>query len=160
MKLFQQKVGRKISLSFFTSCFVAFGGIYYYQSDQIWYWVPCVCRSLYHFMLTLLKLYMCFCHDLKMFMWFLYTQRQWKATSKSHTLNIGQYLANSERILQHSILWHRVPCITSMETVSVTPKCIIIIPWWTPVVSIALYRKMLSIGATSKFDPHFSRLMG
>ena len=29
-----------------------------------------------------------------------------------------------------------------------------------PVVSIALYRKMQSSGATLKFDPHFSRLMG
>ena len=29
-----------------------------------------------------------------------------------------------------------------------------------PVVSIALYRKKQSFGATLKFDPHFSRLMG
>ena len=29
-----------------------------------------------------------------------------------------------------------------------------------PVVSIALYRKMQSFGATLNFDPHFSRLMG
>ena len=29
-----------------------------------------------------------------------------------------------------------------------------------PVVSKALYRKMQSFGATLKFDPHFSRLMG
>ena len=26
-----------------------------------------------------------------------YTQRQYKVTSKSHTLNIGQYLVHSER---------------------------------------------------------------
>ena len=30
----------------------------------------------------------------------------------------------------------------------------------TPVVSIALYRKMQSFGATLKFDPHFLCLMG
>ena len=46
------------------------------------------------------------------------------------------------------------------KTVSITPECIIIIPWLAPVVSIALYRKMQSFGATLKFDPHFSRLMG
>ena len=39
-----------------------------------------------------------------------------------------------------------------MEEVSSTSK--FIIPWRTPVVSIALYRKMQSFGATLKFDPH------
>ena len=39
-------------------------------------------------------------------------------------------------------------------------QCIKLIPWGTPVVSIALYRKMQSFGATLKFDPHFSRSMG
>ena len=44
--------------------------------------------------------------------------------------------------------------------VSITPLRIIIIPWRTPEVSIGLYRKMQSFGATLKFDPHFLRLMG
>ena len=47
----------------------------------------------------------------------------------------------------------------SNQTNKQTPECIMIIPWRTRVVSIALYRKMQSFGATLKFDPHFSRLM-
>ena len=35
-----------------------------------------------------------------------------------------------------------------------------IIPLWTSVVSIALYRKMQSFGATLKFDPHFFAFNG
>ena len=36
------------------------------------YWVPCVRNSSYSFMPILLKLYRCFCHDLKICMWFGY----------------------------------------------------------------------------------------
>ena len=40
--------------------------------------------------------------------------------------------------------------------VPITSQCIIPIPCWIPVVSIVLYRKMQSFGATCtlKFDPH------
>ena len=34
------------------------------------YWVPCVRNSFNNFMSIFLKLYMCFCHGLKMCMWF------------------------------------------------------------------------------------------
>ena len=42
-----------------------------------------------------------------------------------------------------------------LKTESITSECILPIPWQTPVVSIALYRKMQSFGATLKFDTHF-----
>ena len=94
----------------------------------------------------------------------MYTQRQWKVTSKSHTLNIGQYLVHSERrtadtstLNFYGIESHASPL---WRTVSITPECILIIPLRTPVVSIALDRKMQSFGATLKLDPHLSRLMG
>ena len=36
------------------------------------YWVPFVCNSSYSFMAIFLKLYRCFCHGLKICMWFRY----------------------------------------------------------------------------------------
>ena len=57
--------------------------------------------------------------------------------------------------LQHSILWHRVPCITTMENCIHHTRMHYTRSLTAPVVSIALYRKMQSFGVTLKFDPHF-----
>ena len=57
---------------------------------------------------------------------------------------------------------NKTNCMQIIEkkiNVHITSQCIIIIPWRTHAVSIVLYEKMQSFGATLKFDPHFSRLM-
>ena len=41
-----------------------------------------------------------------------------------------------------------------------TSECITPIPWRIPVISIVLYRKMQSFGATLTVGPHFFCLMG
>ena len=62
------------------------------------------------------------------------------------TQNSMRFIMNEVlRILQHSILWHRVPCITTMENGI----------HHIGMYGFALYRDMQIFGATLKFDPHY-----